>query len=105
MITTELFQPEPPATADVERLEQWLFGFGDWITASGICQYLDNLSDRKIRNLASELVLIISGQHGYKHIKHATIEEIGHAANWLESQAKKMSDLACAIRKQGHRLL
>jgi len=54
--------------------------------------------------VASECENIISGQRGYKHIAHATPEEINHAANWLESQAKKMSERACAIRRNAHKI-
>jgi hypothetical protein len=62
------------------------------------------VKDRDIRQLASESPNIISGQRGYKHVAHATAEEINHAANWLESQAKKMSDRAGAIRRTAHRI-
>ena len=47
---------------------------------------------------------IISGQRGYKWIGNATSEEVNHAASWLESQAKKMSERACAIRRRAHEI-
>lgn len=42
---------------------------------------------------------ILSGQSGYRHIDHATVEEVAHAANWLEHQAREMGDRARAIRR------
>jgi hypothetical protein len=62
---------------------------------------------RKIRNIANWRAKgkIISGQKGYKHIRHATPEEIRtHAANWLRHQAKEMDQRATQILKQYHQL-
>lgn len=89
---------------DAKWLENMLRGAGCWLTAKDI-----NLSthgkapERTLRDLASTTDQIISGQKGYKHIEHATAEEIDHAKNWLISQGKKMIKRGIAIGRAGHR--
>lgn len=99
-----------PSTQSQLEAQAWLEDVlrrnGSWLTAAEIARLSClELSDRAIRALASESPWIISGQRGYKHITAATPQEIHHAAAWLESQAKKMSDRACHIRRQAHCLL
>lgn len=90
---------------NVAWLEQLLLGAGCWMTSRDIEHTTaGRLGDRDVRALASASEWVISGQKGYKHIKHATAEEIHHAAAWLESQAKKMSDRAGTIRRNAHKL-
>ncbi len=86
-------------------LEELLDGAKCWMTAGDIVQTTKcRVIHREIRQAASDSPMIISGQKGYKHVAHATAEEINHAANWLESQARKMSDRAGAIRRQAHKI-
>jgi hypothetical protein len=93
-----------PADPNVQWLESLLKGHGAWMTRRDIQLTTKGLvDDRDIRALASASEWIISGQKGYKHIEHASPEESAHAANWLESQAKKMSERACTIRRNAHR--
>jgi len=96
-----------PEDANVQWLEAFLQQRGAWIRAGEILRYhgREDTEDQKrlIRGLASASEWIISGQAGYKHLEHATPEEIHHAANTLESQAKKMSDRACALRRNAHK--
>lgn len=93
-----------PEDANVKWLEELLKGHGGWMTRRDIeLSTGGRVGDRDIRALASASEWIISGQKGYKHIEHATPEESAHAANWLESQAKKMSERACVIRRNAHR--
>ena len=104
-----LFDARPLVTAEARRtdwLERVLRTNGGWMTAKEIAALMthDNFQDREIRQIASESSNVISGQKGYKHIAHSSAEEIDHAANWLESQAKKMSERACAIRRNAHRV-
>lgn len=100
----------PPARTRFERnvawLENLLRGAAAWMTAHNILLTIGAAGEdqrRMIRELASQSEWIISGQKGYKHLEHATPEESAHAANWLESQAKKMSERACALRRNAHR--
>jgi len=89
---------------NVRWLEDYLRRARVWLTASELSLATDGrLSDRDLRALASASAWVISGQKGYKALEHATPEEIDHAAAWLESQAKKMSDRAGAIRRNAHR--
>lgn len=93
-----------PEDANVAWLEKLLQGHGGWMTMRDIAETtMGRVGDRDIRALASASEWIISGQKGYKHIEHASPEESAHAANWLESQAKKMSERACTIRRNAHR--
>ena len=95
----------PPDDSNTVWLETLLDGAKCWMTASDIALTTSGkIGDRDIRALASSSSNVLSGQKGYKHIKHATAEEIDHAANWLESQAKKMSDRAGAIRRNAHKI-
>lgn len=94
----------PPTDKRVRWLELLLIKAPGWRSAARIRKLSGNrLSDRRIRALASASPWIISGQEGYKHLGGATADEIDHAANWLESQAKKMADRAGHIRRSAHR--
>ncbi len=103
---TSLALDTAPADPNLAWMEGMLKGAACWMTAADIkLSTGGRLNDRDIRELASASQWLISGQKGYKHIEHATGEEIHHAAAWLESQAKKMSERACLIRKNGHKIL
>jgi hypothetical protein len=99
-----LIKPDHPNVAFlVETLKNshnWIYA-GDILRSWGCTDTEHNR--RTVRALAeAALPEIISGQLGYKWIGNATPEEIHHAASWLEAQAKKMSERACAIRKRAH---
>lgn len=94
-----------PDDRNVRWLENLLLGAQCWMTAKDIMLTVNGkLLDRDLRALASASDNVISGQKGYKHIQHATSEEIHHAVSWLESQAKKMSERACSIRRNAHKI-
>jgi hypothetical protein len=100
--------PRHPENADVAWLENHLKGNPGWHTSRELIGFLlkpatdDNR--RWIRELASKSKWVISGQKGYQHLEHSTPEEINHAAHWLESQAKQMSERAGAIRSNAHKI-
>ncbi len=101
----DLFAARSEIIAQASWLEQLLFDGKCWMTAKDIQMTTHGRAlDRDIRQMASESAKIISGQKGYKHIAHGTSEEVNHAASWLESQAKKMSDRACSIRREAHKI-
>ncbi len=105
----DLFDVKPDkASRDVAWLENTLRGAGCWMTSGDILLSINlaksDDSKRWLRELASASVWILSGQKGYKHIEHASAEEIHHAASWLESQAKKMADRAGALRHNAHKI-
>lgn len=81
-----------------------------WHTAQELLegwQLPDTESNRRlIRALASQATPdVISGQKGYKHVQHATPDEVHHCASWFESQAKEMAERAQAIRRRAHQLV
>lgn len=81
-----------------------------WLTADDVLvrlgYYPDESRKRWLRHL-SELAdgQIISGQAGYRATRHATVEEIHHAAAWLRHQAQRMDAKASAILRAGHELI
>lgn len=98
-----------PARCDPAWLERMLDEHRGWITAGDIL-IRGGLEDtdagrREIRKLASESLWIISGQRGYRHIKHGTAEEIDHACTWLVSQGKAMIRRSIAMRRRAHSLV
>lgn len=62
-------------------------------------------SRRWLRALAQASGWVISGQKGYRHLEHATAEEVNHFTNWMESQGKKMFERAALIRRNAHSVL
>lgn len=98
--------PAPPQTPDVRWLEALLRGASCWLTAKDISlTTMGRVGDRDLRALASASEWIISGQKGYKHLEHATGEEIAHASNWLVSQGKVMIQRGIRIKRNAHRRL
>jgi len=101
--------PRHAANADVAWFQNFLRENKGWHTATEILTTLgrqgnDEVGKRWLRRLAADSTWILSGQSGYKALEHATAEEIDHAANWLEHQAKEMSDRAGGIRRNAHKI-
>jgi hypothetical protein len=91
----------PPEDDRLPALKTYLYNAG-WIPARQIRVDL-GYTDRLCRALAEASAgEIISGQAGYKLTRQATPEEIQQATAWLESQARKMSLRAGAIRRCWH---
>jgi hypothetical protein len=94
-----------PDDANVQWLEGLLEGAKCWMSAKDICLTTQGrVLDREVRELASASAHVISGQKGYKHVKHATAEEVNHAANWLISQGRKMIQRGVRIRRSAHEI-
>jgi hypothetical protein len=94
-----------PADPNVKWLEDLLEGAKCWMSAKDIClTTFGKVLDREVRELASASGNVISGQRGYKHVRHATAEEINHAANWLISQGRKMIQRGVRIRRAAHQV-
>ena len=93
---------------NVTWLETLLRERKGWMTAAQILQLIDreetDTQKRQLRHIAQASEWIISGQKGYKHIEHATAEEISHFVNWMESQATEMTRRAEAVRRNAHRI-
>jgi len=106
-VQPELFAPKPGDYAtEVAWLEKFLLGGQIWFTASDILLAVqrpaNDAGKRWLRNLASASSEIISGQKGYKHVNHATAEEVNHSANWLISQGKLMIKRGIGQRRYAH---
>jgi len=96
----------PPIQVSGLWLENLLKGAACWMSARDIELTTRGVAgDREIRKLASASEKIVSGDRGYKHIEHATTDEIDHCSNRLVSQGKKMIRRGIAIRRNGHALL
>jgi len=91
---------------NLRSLEYYLDTARAWLTANQLGERMpQQFTDRQLRALAAASDRIISGQRGYRHIRHATAEEVTHAANWLEHQAKEMGERAQRIRRAAHALV
>lgn len=101
-------KPGEASAKDVAWFERLLQGAGCWMSASDILLSVsmpcNDDTKRWIKSLRAATTWIISGQKGYKHIEHATAEEIDHAANRLESMAKTLGEQAGALRSNAHRI-
>lgn len=76
-----------------------------WHTARELQLHL-GLGDRALRALAAASGgKIISGNHGYKHTRHATPEEFHEFYGRMTTQAREMHARAEAARKLHHQLV
>jgi hypothetical protein len=103
-----LLDPATAAERNVRWLESILKSRAAWSTSDQLLLLLgrDPTDDhkRQLRQLANASEWIISGQKGYKHLEHATAEEINHFCNWMESQAAQMTKRAENLRRNAHRI-
>lgn len=99
-----------PDDPNVQQFVSLLLKAGEWLTAAEVLGRLRMLSTDSNRRMVRSWAEasdgeILSGQKGYRHIRHATPEEIQHAANWLLSQGKKMIKRGIKIRRNAHALV
>lgn len=74
-----------------------------WMTARELLGLQVGRTERQLRAMAAASQgQIISGQRGYARTDQASVEDVNHAAAWLESQAKSMQARARAIRSAMH---
>ena len=82
---------------------------GGWVLARTLCQQagwpFDEEHQRYLRAAASECPRIISGNKGYCHEDHASVEEISHCAARLLSQVREMAQRVVRLRRSAHRRL
>lgn len=105
----ELGMKPKPSEKDLKCFVNYLGREPQWVKAGDMCRVfgfsITENNKRYIRAIAEKSDgLIISGQKGYRHILHATKDEINHASNQLEHQAMLMASRAAAIRRQAHKL-
>lgn len=87
---------------DVAVLTSHLYIAARWQTREQICRGL-GWTDRRVR-AAREASggVVIFGQHGLKHMRHATPEEAMACKNTLISQATKMQQGALEVDRSFH---
>ena len=99
--------PEPEVSpAEIEALVRVLFDAGTWLTAAEIAAKVGGVSDRFVRKVASAAcpaVVSYPGSPGYKLWNLCTVEEINHAIDAIESQAKDMLKRAVLYRQAYHK--
>jgi hypothetical protein len=99
-----------PRDPGVDRLVSYLLAAPGWHHANSILtvwgESQDGTNRRWIRALAAAgEPEVISGQRGYQHVKHASAEEVNHFVRWIESQARRMTARAEAVRRRAHALV
>lgn len=92
-----LFAPAPVAEPEhVARLVALLDEAVDWRTAEEVLAHFGWLptesNKRRVRAWASLTPKVISGQLGYRHLRHASSEEVHHCCARLEHQVKEVAD-------------
>ena len=87
---------------DVAVLTSHLYMAARWQTREQLCRALD-WTDRRVR-AAREASggVVIFGQNGLKHMRHATPEEAMACKNTLLSQATKMQHGAMEVDRSFH---
>lgn len=102
-------QAGPVPDEHVHWLETVLLRDTGWLTAKQILDLAGTpdteTNHRWVRALASASELVISNNNGYRHLQHAPIAEITHAANRLLSQSAAMQSRALRLNHAAHRKL
>lgn len=98
-----------PEMPDVEWIEGELDRARCWLFAAELCRRagIEDDEDHKrwIRQLACRSKWVVSGQRGYRHMRHATAEEIDHCCAGLESQARELVTRAIRLRRNAHQMV
>lgn len=77
-----------------------------WMTAAEIAARMEDGTDRLVRKIAAaagEAVVSYPGSPGYKLWELCSVEEINHAIEAFESQARDMIKRAAMFRRAYHR--
>jgi hypothetical protein len=97
---TEIF-PKKEDPAELARLESALSN-GKWMSAKRLFIYT-GLNDREVRYLAQASDgRIITGNKGYKLIRHASVIEVNECCDRLRSQASRMIGRVIQIQRRYH---
>jgi len=99
--------PAPAVTPEqVAQLVDVLRAGGGWMTATEIAARIEGVTERSIRKVASAAapaVVSYPGSPGYKLWASCTVDEINHAIEAFESQARDMIKRANLFRRAYHR--
>lgn len=99
--------PPSPAPGEVEILTAYLRNHPGFHTAKQLAQALA-YTDRQIRQIAEQSdgsIISGPGSPGYCHITHCDPETIGHIAETLRSQARRMIARSIRIKRRAHQLI
>lgn len=99
--------PPSPAPGEVEILTAYLQQNPGFHTARQLAHALA-YTDRQIRQfaeLSDGSIISGPGSPGYCHITHCDPETIGHIADTLRSQARRMIARSIRIRNRAHKLI
>lgn len=105
MMQPDLFSAKRAPTVDEQDVAVLLIALDQrgWMNARELTR-LGYGSDRYLRAVAAASHgQIISGQRGYARTDQASVEDVNHAAAWLEHQATAMTQRAYEIRRAMHR--
>lgn len=108
MDTQLKFFEAKPEDRNVQWLERVLDEDRNWLTAQTLAQRSGGvLSDRQVRMLAGASPRVLSGpgSPGYRHIRHATPEEVHHWTSALLAQGKAMIKRGTSIRRCAHGMI
>lgn len=99
--------PAPAVTpAQIEQLVAVLRDGGGWMTAAEVAAQIEHATERSVRKVASAAapaVVSYPGSPGYKLWADCTVDEINHAIEAFESQARDMIKRANLFRQAYHR--
>lgn len=85
-------------------LELYLERNAGWHKSPDLCSE-SGMSDRTLRQAASNSKLIVSGRNGFRHIRHATPGEIHHFLYDLKSRARELLRRHVAVSRTAHQLV
>lgn len=86
-----------PSDKEVQTFVAALLAAAAWCTARELA-YLGNT--RRLRALREHCEgAVISGQRGYLHVAHATVDDVEHFQNRMRSQAAKMTHAAHEVNQ------
>ena len=102
----EMFPGGTPEDEQMRWLEAYLKEAQRWMTAAELLLLVGRETNddgkRWLRGLANASAWVLSGQKGYKHLSHATAEEVARFCDWMESQARRMTSRAERMRRNAH---
>lgn len=101
-----LFAAPVAADDEVGRFEALLLEARGWRTAEEVLGTLGivatETNKRRVRAWANRTARVISGQRGYRHLRHASADEVRHCCAALEHQVKEVAERVARIRREFH---
>lgn len=106
---TQIELLSPVDLHDLVAFERAVSASGGWVLGRQLLASSGKEPDedglRLLRRLASKSENVISGDRGYCHVTHASVEEIRWCADRLLSQVRVMAMRVVRLRRAAHRRL